>query len=291
MTIDARSGGPDSVFLGSAAIRAGVLTREQLRSRRFRRLFRDVYVPADVPVTHALRSAGAALIVPSAAVVTGRSAACIRGVPLAFPQDPVELVVAQSSRIGRRKEGIRVHRTGLRPDEYTPWHGIGIASPMRMTLDLLLGCDLPDAVADLDAVLRAGLVDLPAVTRTVAQRRCHGVANARRAAALADPRAESRPESKVRVWLVLDGLHPEVQYWIHDARGPLARVDLAFPEHRVVVEYDGSWRNEPWALNRDRERLNRVHAEGWEIVFVTAELLRDPIRMVRTVRGALARTR
>src|SRR3984893_3741444 len=50
-----------------------------------------------------------------------------------------------------------------------------------------------------------------------------------------------------------------------------ARVDLAFIDQRVAVEYDGSWREgELWALNRDRERLNQVQAQGWEGVFVTA---------------------
>jgi very-short-patch-repair endonuclease len=77
---------------------------------------------------------------------------------------------------------------------------------------------------------------------------------------------------------------------IEDSGGRLARVDVAFVEQRVAVEYDGSWREgELWALNRDRERLNRVQAAGWEVVFVTAALLREPERMVRTVRAALAR--
>lgn len=107
---------------------------------------------------------------------------------------------------------------------------------------------------------------------------------------LSDPRAESRPESRVRVWLTLDGLRPEPQYWIEDPSGRLARVDLAFPEQLVAVEYDGSWRDgELWALNRDRDRLNRVQAAGWEIVFVTTQLLHHPARMVRTVRAALDR--
>jgi very-short-patch-repair endonuclease len=94
----------------------------------------------------------------------------------------------------------------------------------------------------------------------------------------------------VRVWLVLDGLHPELQHWIEDSNGRLARADLAFIEQRVAVEYEGGWREgELWSLNRDRERLNRVQAAGWEVVFVTAALLRDPQRMIRTVRAALAR--
>ncbi|MGH3785642.1 MAG: hypothetical protein ACRDRG_03635 [Pseudonocardiaceae bacterium] len=85
-------------------------------------------------------------------------------------------------------------------------------------------------------------------------------------------------------------MHPEPQHWIEDSRGRLARVDLAFVEQCVAVEYDSAWREgELWSLNRDRERLNRVRATGWKIVFVTAALLRDPARMVATVRAALAR--
>ncbi|MGH3688103.1 MAG: hypothetical protein ACRDRU_04205 [Pseudonocardiaceae bacterium] len=52
----------------------------------------------------------------------------------------------------------------------------------------------------------------------------------------------------------------------------------------------------PWSevavatpLRTTLDRLNRVQAAGWEIVFVTAQLLHDPARMVRTVRAALAR--
>lgn len=149
---------------------------------------------------------------------------------------------------------------------------------------------LPDAVADLDAVLRRELVTLPQVATMVEGRSDKGIVLARQAVQLADPRAESRPESRVRVWLVLNGLQPEPQYWIEDTHGRLARADLAFPEQKVAVEYDGSWRDgELWALNRDRDRLNRVQATGWEIVFVTAQLLHDPIRMVRTIRAALDR--
>jgi hypothetical protein len=58
----------------------------------------------------------------------------------------------------------------------------------------------------------------------------------------------------------------------------------------VAVEYDGSWREDQlWALNRDRDRLNRVQAAGWQVVFVTAPLLATPHRMIATVRAALAR--
>ena len=40
------------VFCGSEAVAAGVLTPDQLRGPSFRRLYRDVYLPAAMPVTH-----------------------------------------------------------------------------------------------------------------------------------------------------------------------------------------------------------------------------------------------
>ncbi|MGH4021574.1 MAG: endonuclease domain-containing protein [Pseudonocardiaceae bacterium] len=278
------------VFRGSEAVAAGAITAAQLRGPGVKRLFYDVYVTAGLPVTHELRCEGAALALPPAAVITGRSAATLRGASLAWPYDPVELVVPEATHLARRN-GLDVRRTEITTGEWEPWCGIGLATPLRMGLDLLLDRSLPDAVADLDAVLRAGQISLPALQQLVDQRHDRGIVCARRAVQLADPRAESPPESRMRVWLVLDGLHPEPKYWVHDDRGRLARVDLAFPEHRLAVEYDGAWRSEPWALNRDRDRLNRVHAAGWDVVFVTAELLRDPPRMIRTVRSALDRTR
>lgn len=278
-------------FRGSEAVAAGILTAGQLRGPAVRRLFQDVYVVAGTPDTHELRCAGAALVLPPEATVTGRSAATLRGAPLARPTEPVELVVPEEVRIFRRS-GLDIRRCETRPGEREPWRDVGLATPLRMGLDLLLDRSLPEAVADLDAVLRAGLVDRSSLRGVLADRRDRGIVRARHAELLADPRAESPPESKVRVWLTLDGLEPEPQYWIEDHTGRLVRADLAFPEQLVAVEYDGGWRDgELWALNRDRDRLNRVQAAGWEVVFVTAPLLRDPPRMVRTVRAALTRRR
>jgi hypothetical protein len=278
----------DDVFRGSDAVAAGVLTRGRLRGPEFRRLFRDVYVPASVRVTHELRSRAASLALPDGAVITGRSAATVRGVRIAWPEDPVQVLAPPEMRLGHRS-GLDVRRTVIEPGDAEPWAYGNLAAPMRLTMDLLIGRPLPDAVAGLDAVLRAGLVDRAAVATTVAGRSDNGIVLARRAVELADPRAEALPESAMRVHLVLDGLDPVPQYVLEVGYGRTVRFDLAFPDRKVAVEYDGDWRDgERWALNRDRDRLNRVHALGWYVVFVTAPLLRDPRRMVRTVRQALA---
>lgn len=281
----------DEVFCGSAAVAAGWVSKGQLRGPGAKRLFRDTYVRANARVTHELRCRGATLALPGGAVITGRSAATVRGVPLAWPDDDVQVLAPPEMRLGRTR-GIWVRRSRIEPGDAEPWAYGLLASPMRLTLDLLLlDRPLPDAVADLDAVLRAKLVDRAAVAAMVAGRSDNRIVAARRAVQLADPRADSLPESKLRVLLVLAGLAPVPQYWIEDRTGRLVCVDLAFPEHKVAVEYDGDWRDgERWALNRDRDRLNRVHAAGWDVVFVTAPLLRNERSLVRTVESALART-
>lgn len=274
-------------FLGSSAVARGDVTEAQLRGRGVLRLFRDVYQCADEPRTHAGRCVGAALFLPSDAVLTGRSAATLAGVPLAGPADPVELVVPLETRIFRRA-GLRIRRSDTGVAESERWGAIRIATAARMALDLLLDRPVGDAVADLDAVLRAGVVSRDELRRLLAGHD-RGITGARRAEALADPRAESRPESRLRVVLQLAGLDPVPQYRIDDADGYFARPDLAFPEQKVAVEYDGAWREgDRWALARDRARLNRLRAAGWRVVFVTAALLRDERALVREVRAALA---
>jgi very-short-patch-repair endonuclease len=68
----------------------------------------------------------------------------------------------------------------------------------------------------------------------------------------------------------------------------LARVDFACPERKVAVEYDGMWHADAGQFARDRQRLNRLHAAGWRVVFVTAADLRDPARLIAQISTALA---
>ncbi len=273
-------------FRGSEAVATGAVTASQLRGPQFRRIFRDVYVPAALPLTHEVRCQGAALILPAEAVITGRSAAALRGLPLARTEDPVEAAIGLETRVFRRA-GLDLRRCEVRDDEAEMWSGIRLATRRRTAFDLLLDRPLPDAVADLDTSLRAALVGREEMQLYLAGRRDRGIVQARRALELADPRAESPPESRMRVYLVLDGLRPEVQYRIYHRGRFVARADLAFPERRLAVEYDGVWHGALLQVGPDRDRLNRLHAAGWDVVFITAQHLREPRRLVYTVRAAL----
>jgi len=152
--------------------------------------------------------------------------------------------------------------------------------------------DIRGAVADLDQVLRAGRVDRAELERRLAGCHEHGVVRARRALDLADPRAQSRPESELRVVLRLADLHPEPQVQVWDSAGLVCWLDLAFREWQVGVAYDGQWHALRLQLSKDRRMINRLQALDWEIVFVTADdLYHHPDEVIRTVRAALAKAR
>ncbi|MGH3902157.1 MAG: hypothetical protein ACRDTA_28690 [Pseudonocardiaceae bacterium] len=189
-------------------------------------------------MTHEVRCQGAALILPAEAVITGRSAATLRGLPLARTEDPVEAVVGLETQVFRRA-GLDLRRCEVRDDESEAWSGIRLATRRRMGFDLLLDRSLPDAVADLDAAVRVALVGQQEMQLYLVGRHDRGIVAARHALELIDPRAESRPESQMRVHLVLGGLCPEVQYRIYHCGRLIARANLAFPERRLAVEYDG----------------------------------------------------
>ena len=170
----------DDVFRGSDALAAGALTPGRLRGPEFHRLFRDVYMRAPTRVTHELRCRAATLSLPEGAVITGRSAATVRGVRVAWPEDPVQILAPPEMRLGRRR-GCDVRRTEIEPGDGAPWAFGRLATPMRLALDLLLDRPLGDAVAGLDAVLRAGLVERDHVAAMVARRSDNGIVAARRA--------------------------------------------------------------------------------------------------------------
>jgi very-short-patch-repair endonuclease len=281
-------------FLGSHAMAAGAVTERALRSPLFTRLFRNVYVASTVPITHVLRCGAAALLAPDGAVLTGCSAAAVRGVDLVGAHAPVEFVLPES-RLFALQDGVHIRRTSRGRIDSEPWREIRLASPVRLAFDILTNAklhrSLPRVVGYLDALLRAGEVDAPALADFLKGRRDHGIARARQALRLADPRSESIPESELRVWLTVAGLEPDLQVPVVDERRAfVGRLDLAFPAQKLAVEYDGDWHRDGDQPQRDEARRQAIRALGWRFVIVTkAELYETPKAVVASVRAALSR--
>jgi hypothetical protein len=278
------------VFRGSAAVGAGLLTRHRLHSSAWRRLFPDVYACATLPVTHELRTAAVTEFVLPGAVASARSAAVLWDVGLAGDADDVEVTIPPDCRSGA-VSGVRVTRRRLGSDDATRRRGVPLTTPLRTALDLGRLRPGDDAVIALDRFLSTGLVFLDEVRAAATLATGRDCRRIRAAADLADGLAESPQETRLRLLIHRGGLpRPLAQYRILVDGRFLARADFAWPEHRLALEYDGVWHGEPSQFRRDRQRLNRLTAAGWRIIFVTAADLRDPVALIARIARGLAST-
>ena len=280
------------IFAGRDALRCGLLTKSGLRSKAWRHLFRGVYADARIKVTHLRRSMAAGwYLLPASAALAGRSAATIYGITIARPTDPIDVVVPAHDRFGT-VDGLRIHVGELPAEDVRVRADARVTTPLRTCWDLANWLDPVEAVVYIDAMLSWRLVrrnDLVAYGEARANTR--GVRAFERAVALADPGAESPQESRLRARLVLAGVpRPVTQYVIERAGAFVARVDLAWPDCRVAVEYDGVWHaGSDEQIHHDRQRLNELVATGeWVVLHVTARRLRDDFDgFVREFRTAL----
>jgi very-short-patch-repair endonuclease len=102
--------------------------------------------------------------------------------------------------------------------------------------------------------------------------------------------AGSPQETRLRLLLHRSPLpRPVAQFVVRDALGFVARVDFAWPDRKVAVEYEGVWHGEsPQQVAADRRRLNRLTAAGWTVVFVTAADLYEAEQVVARIAAALS---
>jgi very-short-patch-repair endonuclease len=269
-------------------LRAGRLTRGQLRSKGWRRLFPDVYACASLPVDHRMRARAVVRLLLPGAVLSGRSAAVWWGVGLAGPDDDVECTVPLSCRAGTA-QGVRVTRRTLAPVDVATRDGVAVTTPLRTALDLARIQPLEEAVVALDQFLQVRRTSLAEVRVAAARLTGPGCRQVRKAVEKADGCAQSPQETRLRLRLHASRLpKPVAQYEVRDARGFVARVDFAWPEARVAVEYDGWWHGQPQNVPQDRRRLNRLTAAGWTVIFATAEDVDEPVQLVARIGAALA---
>ncbi|MEU0548844.1 hypothetical protein [Micromonospora sp. NPDC005979] len=279
------------VFRGSLAVSRGLLTRNELRSSAWRPLFRDVYVDAQVPVTHTVRcGAVSSWLVPPGTAIAGRAAAGLYGCARPTTSEPLDVLVPAGTRIGP-SVGLRAHQSEADPGDTVDRAGVTVTSPTRTCWDLARWLDVVEAVVIIDAMLARRLTTVPALREYAVNRAGRrGWRSLLRAVDLADAGAESPQESRTRVRLVLAGLpRPETQWVVADQGRFVARLDLAWPQFKVAVEYDGLWHDNSEQFQNDRRRLNRLLGGDWIVLHVTAKRLRDDFDgFLAEVKAALA---
>lgn len=240
----------------------GVSSRD-LRRAGAQRVLCGVWVLPEVRVDHGVRAQAAALLLPAAAAATSWTAAWLLGMNV-LPHRDSDVVFeyprsrqpqapgrAGDSGQGRGCPGGAAARPALR---------VGVPGSDRRPAP-------PAARRRGGAGRRAAAAAHPcgSVRRAGAGRHRAGHERAREVLALSDVEAQSPMETRLRLLLVDAGLpRPVAQYSVLDSGGGwLATADLAYPQLRLALEYDGAvhWTSRRDAYDRDRDRL--LVAEGW----------------------------
>jgi very-short-patch-repair endonuclease len=226
------------------------------------------------------------VLVAGRGVVAGYAAAELLGASSGASDAPIDVLLPDNYRYA----GVRVRRERLGPGETQTIGGAVVTTPERTAFDLARWAPtLTERVAAVDALAhRCGVTPGDVVVLRHRHLGVHGGRDVPAVLALVDPRAESPMESRVRVALVLGGLPPEVQYPVL-LRGRRYRLDLAYPLHKVAVEYDGEEHRTQRRARSDLVREAALAAAGWRVLrFDADEVLFRPDRLVAAVRAELA---
>lgn len=267
--------------------------RCRLQGRSFVRVTPGAYLPVDRAQDLLSRCRALQHVRPDC-VASHWTAVSLLGLPLPPGRrgGPLHALVGPAARPLRRA-GVVGHRSGS-DFLVVEVGGVRVTDARRTWCDLGRdGAAVPELVAVADAMVRAAPGLLSRLQEAALAGNGHrGVRNARTALSLVDPRAESVMESWVRVLLVVAGVpRPVPQLVVRDEVGRfVARVDLAWPESRLVVEYDGAQHRDRRSWVRDLRRREELERLGWTVVVLTAEdVLKHPRTAVERVRARLRR--
>ncbi|MFV2087127.1 endonuclease domain-containing protein [Micromonospora sp. LOL_021] len=294
-------------FSGSRAVAAGLITWRMLRGPAWQRLLPDVYVEAASydPDDHRMWCEAVAVKLPIGGAISGLSAAHLCGVDLLPRRSPVHVTLPRSTRPKPNRQIAVTYATLAPTDVTTLFNGIPMTTEVRTAFDLGRLLPRADALAALDAMLHRHLLSREVLARYLDTRAgARGVAQLRELVALAEPLAESPMESRLRLLLHDAGLpRPTPQYEVRlpppgvtpptarpGSRGRfIARVDLAYPQWRIAIEYEGDHHRGRMTFRRDVTRYNALQAAGWLVVRCTAdEVLRQEEQLAHSIRRAIA---
>ena len=287
---------PARPFIGSDALAAGRVTKHALRST-YRRIFPDVYTEASAPVDALTRVRAAALWAPPGSVVCGLAAAHLHGERWYSPESLVGEVDIYTVGPTHSPLGVRTRRlrNSLPSGQRDVRSGIACTSVARTAIDIARWEDDDErAIAKVDAVCNRARMDVSEV-RALASTLSglHGLRRVRDLLRECDHSADSPRETRLRLILNRSTLpNPIPQLVIYNEHGVRVTIaDFGYPESRVAIFYDGEVHRRQSTWEHDA-RVNAELAElGWQVIRITAQMLRSPATVIRQIEAALCRGR
>ncbi|MCF6379428.1 hypothetical protein L2K70_17595 [Nocardioides KLBMP 9356] len=291
----------DSLGVGAS------LRRRLVQKGLLRPVLRGVFVASHLDDSLRLRVAATKLLVPEHAVAVDRTAAWVHGVD-ALPRSAIhtmpnlDIFSGAASRL--RRPGVTSGIRDFSSADLTEIDGLRLTTQLRTTCDLGRLLWRFDALGAIDGFLRQGLdhgLLLDEVERFKGYR---GVIQLRALAPIGDPKAESPPESALRLhWYDADIGTPQTQVWVHDDNGrPKYRIDVGEPGVRYGAEYFGELFHDEDVRQHDERRIAWLEQQrAWSMDIFTkldvygtelsaADRLRRGFLRAEAVRGARHRS-
>lgn len=231
---------------------------------------------------------------PADAFFCSVTVALLMGVPLPsrLESSPLLHVAVPAPRRALAAAGIIGHKLQVHENQLRMFGGLRACSPELVWCQLASILSLPDLVAVGDYLIHHRS---PRTTRAFLEKAVREYRGRRgrtllwQALELLSDRSESRRESHLRVILVqanLTGLVANLD--ILTSGGWKYRGDLAFPKRKVIVEYQSDLHRDPARFRADMTRISRLEADGWFVVQVNIDDLRNPGELVQRIRLVLA---
>lgn len=273
----------------AAQARAAGMSASRLRRSDVRRLHRGVYCMRGT--TYSLADEVAALLraIPAAEFASHHTAALLHG---GVVPTPSRIHLGTTRDLRTTLPGVALHRVRreIRPVRVRT---LPVVDAAETFVDLAATLEFADLLVLGDSLVhrRSTTVD---TLRHAADRMASSGAYVREVVSLVRAGAESPGETRTRLLLTSAGLpEPVMNHSIRDAFGrEVRRIDLAYPEWMVAVEYDGRHhidRRSQWEA--DIRRREELEAMGWRFVVVTArDIHREQGELVARV-AALLRER
>lgn len=232
-----------------------------------------------------------AVCLASEAVASHRSAARLFGLPV--PAERVEVTVPLGRQV--RLPGVTAHRSNLLGPRFcTTVEAIPATTVERTLVDLSAVVGRQTCARAVDEAVRRRLCSYDALDACYRYMCKRGRRRVRVIQGILAQRldgmepGDSDWEMRIARWLTVAGYgKPEQGFWMV-AGGERFCLDLAYPDARVAVEFDG------WDAHRvrgrydaDRRKWRRLELEGWIVLPFTSACTRPEV--VRDVRLAFER--
>lgn len=281
-TRDSEDGGILSVVDG----RSLNLPRRDRSRRADRRLARGIYAADDESLGYETQARGVLHALGGKAALSHYSAARWWGGTVPHHSD-IHVITTGKYRI--RRIGVISHRT-QRKIRRTVVRGLAVTTAEQTFLDLAGSLDLVDLIVLGDSLIKQQATSTVKLRAAASEWTGAGAAIARQAAGLVRAGVSSPMESRLRLLIVLAGLpEPMVDHRVYSDHGKLLyRLDLAYPDCKLGVEYDGRQHAESdaqWA--HDLQRREYFDSAGWRLVVVNGrQFFADPAVVVDRIIAA-----